>query len=47
MVQLILRQRTPDYECKKLHARKYASVLADIEEVNYMLYWVVSIFYIY
>ena len=44
MVQLILRERTLDCECKKLHARKYASVLA---EVNYMLYWVVSIFYIY
>ena len=47
MVQLILRERTLDCECKRLHARKYASVLADIEEVNYMLYWVVSIFYIY
>ena len=28
-------------------AQKYASVLSDIKQVNYMLYWVVSIFYIY
>ena len=26
---------------------KIASVLNDIKHVNYMLYWVVSIFYIY
>ena len=47
MVQIILRERTLDCHCKLLHARQFASVLADIEEVNYMLYWVVSIFYIY
>ena len=34
------------YTCA-LHAQKYASVLNDIKHVNYMLYWVVSIFYIY
>ena len=51
MVKIILRERTLDSNCKLLHARKFASVLADIladiQEVNYMLYWVVSIFYIY
>ena len=47
MVQLILRERTLDCTCKRLHAKKYASVLVDIQEVNYMQYWVVSIFYIY
>ena len=47
MVQLILRERTLDCECKWLHASKYASVLADIQEVTYMPYWVVSIFCIY
>ena len=47
MVQIILRERTLDCNCKLLHARKFASVLADIQEVNYMLYWVVGIFYIY
>ncbi len=47
MMQSILRERTLHCKCKLLHARKFASVLADIQEVNYMLYWVVSIFYIY
>ena len=47
MVRLILRERTLDCSCKRLHAQKYASVLSDIVQVNYMLYWVVSIFYIY
>ena len=36
-----------DYSCKRRHAQKYASLLSDIKQVNYMLYWVVSIFYIY
>ena len=40
MVQIILRERTLDCKCKRLHAIKFASVLADIQEVNYMLYWV-------
>ena len=47
MVRLILRERTLDCACKRRHAQKYASVLNDIKQVNYMLYWVVSIFYIY
>ena len=47
MVRLILRERTLDCSCKRRHAQKYASVLSDIKQVNYMLYWVVSIFYIY
>ena len=47
MVRLILRERTLDCACKRRHAQKYASVLNDIKHVNYMLYWVVSIFYIY
>ena len=47
MVRLILRERTMDCVCKRRHARKFASVLNDIKHVNYMLYWVVSIFYIY
>ena len=47
MVRLIMRERTLDCACKRRHAQKYASVLSDIKEVNYMLYWVVSIFYIY
>ena len=42
-----LRERTLDCACKRRHAQKYASVLNDIKQVNYMLYWVVSIFYIY
>ena len=44
MVRLILRERTLDCACKRRHAQKYASVLSDIKHVNYMLYWVVSIF---
>ena len=47
MVHLFLRERTFDCACKRIHAKKYASVLVDIREVNYMLHWVVSIFYIY
>ena len=47
MVHLILRERTFDCACKRIHAKKYTSLLVDIREVNYMLYWVVSIFYIY
>ena len=47
MVHLILRERTFDCACKRIHAKKYASVLVDIREVNYMLYWVVSIFYMF
>ena len=47
MVQLILRERTLDCEYKRLYASKYASVLADIQEVTNMPYLVVSIFCIY
>ena len=47
MVRLILRERTLDCECKRRHAQRYARVLGDIKQVNYMLCWVVSIFYIY
>ena len=47
MVKLILRERTLDCACKRRHAQKFASVLVDIRQVNYMLYSVVSIFYIY
>ena len=47
MVKLILRKRTLDCACKRRHAQKFASVLVDIRQVNYMLYSVVSIFYIY
>ena len=47
MVRLILRERTMDCACKRRHAQKIASVLNDIKHVNYMLYWVVSIFHIY
>ena len=47
MMQMILRERTFDCICKTRHAEKFASVLDDIRAVNYMLYWVVSIIYIY
>ena len=47
MVRLILRKRTLDCACKRRHAQKFSSALNDIKQVNYMLYWVVSIFYIY
>ena len=47
MIDILIRERTFDCACKKRHAQKFASVLQDIRQVNYMLYWVVSIFYIY
>ena len=47
MIESILRERTFDCTCKTRHAVKFASVLDDIRSVKYMLYWVVSIFYIY
>ena len=37
----------PGLRMQEASRPKYASVLNDIKEVNYMLYWVVSIFYIY
>ena len=47
MIVIVHRERTFDCQCKKRHAEKFASVLEDIRDINYMLYWVVSIFYIY
>ena len=40
MILIVLRERTFDCPCKKRHAEKFASVLEDIREVTYVLYWV-------
>ena len=46
MVQLILNERNLDCCCEKQHSKKYASVLEAIRRADYMLCWVVSIFFL-
>ena len=47
MVEFILIERTLDCACKKKHAKKMAGVFEAIRRVDYMLWWVVSIFVIH
>ena len=47
MVELRLTERTFDCICKKKHAKKMAGVFEAIRRVDYMLWWVVSIFVIH
>ena len=46
MIELLLTERTLDCICKK-HAKKMAGVFEAIRRVDYMLWWVVSIFVIH
>ncbi len=46
MVEMLLKERTLGCLCKKMHARKMAGVLEAIHRVDYMLWWVVSVFVI-
>ena len=46
MVEMLLKERTLDCLCKKRHANKMAGVFEAIRRVDYMLWWVVSIFVI-
>ena len=47
MVDMLLNERTWDCICKKRHAKKMADVFEAIRRVDYMLWWVVSIFVIH
>ena len=47
MVALLLTERTLDCICKKKHAKKMTGVFKAIRRVDYMLWWVVSIFVIH
>ena len=46
MVEKLLKERTLHCMRKKRHTRKMASVLEAIRRLNYMLWWLVSIFVI-
>ena len=46
MVEMLLTECTLDCVYKKRHSRKIAGVLEAIRQVDYMLWWVVSIFVI-
>ena len=47
MVDMVLNESTLDCICKKRHAKKMAGVFQAIRRVEYMLWWVVSIFVIH
>ena len=47
MVEMLLTERTLDCICKKRHAKKMAGVFEAIRRVDYMLWWVVSIFVVH
>ncbi len=46
MVEMLLNERKLDCLCKKRHAKKMAGVFEAIRRVDYMFWWVVSIFVI-
>ena len=46
MVEMLLNERTLDCLGKRRHAKKMAGVIEAIRRVDYMLWWVVSIFVI-
>ena len=46
MVEMLLNEHTLDCICKKKHAKKMAGVFEVIRRVDYLLWWVVSIFVI-
>ena len=47
MVDMLSNERSLDCICKKRHAKKMAGVFETIRRVDYMFWWVVSIFVIH